>query len=393
MDTSDKRYRRSRRRKLALLVWLALAVVMGSLFWNRGKIYTNASRKLGPEPTTDVQRIPFEVQEPGGMLKYRIRVELQEGLVHIRLVGPNGKILTDASGGRFTLTGPKEDEQCAPGQYLIEIQSERAVGTWRVTIYDKSYSPAMHSSSLVAGKLMALVGVLAVWGWRWRSRAAWRYFLIGGAIWAAGVALKSGWALLLNAPIFKAIGESLSAHAAFMTNVMYIGLLTGVFEIGVTVVAAKAWPRLSLDAGRGVAIGIGAGAAEAIALGMAISLSAVFRPEAAIAGPFSLSLVPVAERLLALLCHASSRAMVLFAAATRRWRWAWGGFILLTGVDTVAGAFLLSKERATLNPWLLELALVPFAIASIIVLVVVVKRWPDRNARPSERQSDDISQP
>jgi len=275
---------------------------------------------------------------------------------------------------------------------LVEVQSEQAVGAWQVSVLDKKNPPVLNSSSLVIGKLMALVGVLAVWGWRSRSRVPWQCFLIGGAIWSVGVALKFGWGLPLNAPIFEAMGESLPGHIAFVASAVYVGLLTGVFEIGVTVAAARRWPRLSQDAGRGVAIGIGAGAAEAIALGVVLSLSAVFSPGAATAGPLSLSLLPVAERILALLCHASSRTMVLFAVATHRWRWAWGGFLVLTGVDTVAGAFLLSKESATPSPWLVELALVPFGLVSILLLVVLVKRWPDGQVHRPEPQMAEIPQ-
>jgi len=381
---------RSRRRKLAILGWLAAAVIIGSLFWNQGTVYKNASRKLGPTPVTDTQRLSFVVKKSGAKIRCRFRVDLQEGLAHIRLIAPDDRIVVDTSGGKFTLTGPKEDERFAAGQYMIEVRCEQAVGTWNIAVYDKSYSSSLNSSTLLTGKLMALVGILAIWVWRWRSHVPWKYFLIGAVIWAVGVALKFAWALGLNEPIIGAIRGVMPSGAALVTSAIYIGLLTGVFEIGVTVVAAKQWSSLARDAGRGLAVGIGAGAVEAVVLGVICSLSAVLKPEAVATS--SLSVVPATERLLALLCHASSRAMVLFAVATRRWRWAWGGFFLLTGVDVVAGAFLLFKERTALNPWILELALMPLALISILVLVILVRRWPEgRVQRGKSRDTIAIS--
>jgi len=376
MSNGETARHRFGRRKLVLIAWLVVAVVIASMFWGRGKIYTNASRTLGPDPVTDVQQVPFEVRDSGVELKYQMDVKLQAGQVRIRLIRPGGGTITEASGGTFTLAGPKDDEQFLAGRYLIEVQSEQAIGTWTVAIHDKNYSPRLSSSALITGKLMVLVGVLAVWSWGRRSHVPWLYFVIGAAIWGVGVVLKFGWALPFNESIFRAINESLPRYVTLAVGALYVGLLTGVFEIGVTVVAARRWPRLSHGSERGIAVGIGAGAAEAIILGMLVSLSSFVKPEAAMAGPLSLALLPVAERFLALLCHASSRALVFFAVATHRWRWAVGGFVLLTGVDTVAGAFLLSKEWAAMSPWLVEIALIPFGLVSIALLVIVAKRWP-----------------
>ena len=369
-----------------MLIWLVAAVFVGTLFLNKGSVFTSTSSTWGPEPVTDVQRFPFQVRESGVVLQYRIRVDLQEGRARVKIVGPNDKIIMNASGGMFTMTGPQDDEECTPGEYFIEVQSIQAVGKWQVAVLDKKRAPTLNTTSVATGKLMALVGALAIWGWMRRFGVRWRFFLIGGAIWVVGVALKFGWALPLNQPILKALGESLPGHAAFVASVIYIGLLTGLFEIGVTIVAARRWPGLSQNAAQAIAIGIGAGATEALVLGALLALSTVGNQDAAVFGPQSLSLVPVAERALALLCHAASRALVFFAAATRRWRWAWAGFALLTAVDTVAGVFLLHRGQAALSPWLLELAIVPFALVSILGLIVLVKRWPQQRSSPSQPQ-------
>ena len=192
-----------------------------------------------------------------------------------------------------------------------------------------------------------------------------------------GVSLKFGWAFAFNKSILQAINRALPEPAAWAVGALYIGLLTGVFEIGVTILAAKRWAFLSQNSGRAIGVGIGAGAFEAIILGLVVALASLASgPQAAAAGSVSLMVLPAVERILALLCHASSRAMVFFAVAVQRPRWALGGFILLTGLDTVAALFLLSKDRAAMNPWLPELSFLPFALISLVLLIFLSKAWP-----------------
>ena len=383
----------TRKRWRSLLIWIVAAVFVGTLFLNKGSVFKSISSTWGPEPVTDVQRFPFQVLKSGVVLQYRIRVNLHEGRARIKIVGPNDKTIVEGiEGSIFTDTGPLHDEECTPGEYFIEVQSVQAVGECQVAVLDKKHAPTLNTASLATGKLMAAVGALAIWGWIRLFGIRWRFFLIGGAIWVLGVALKFGWALPLNQPIFKALGEFLTGHLSFVASVIYIGLLTGVFEIGVTIMAAWRWPGLSQNAAQAMAIGIGAGATEALGLGALLALSTVGNLDAAVFGPQSLSLVPVAERALALLCHTASRALVFFAAATGRWRWAWVGFGLLTAVDAVAGVFLLYKGQAALSPSFLQLAIVPFAIVSILVLILLFKRWPKQRSSLSERQLAEAEQ-
>ena len=67
---------------------------------------------------------------------------------------------------------------------------------------------------------------------------------------------------------------------------IYVGLLTGVFEIGITLVAALIWKQMARDAARGVAVGVGAGAFEALLLGIAAvaaALTALSNPSSDVA--------------------------------------------------------------------------------------------------------------
>lgn len=378
MNDEQTTYRRGLSRRGVLISWLIVAVVIASFSLGRGKVYMNASRTLlGPEPVSDLQQLPFEVSGSDAWLKYKLDVKLQTGTVHFRLTRPDGVVIVDSAGKIFSLAGPKEEENFPAGRYLAEILAEQAIGTWTLVIHDGNYSSSLNSSAIITGKLMVLVGALALLFWQRRTRVAWTYFGIGAALWGVGVALKFGWAFAFNKSILVTINRALPEPAAWAVGALYVGLLTGVFEVGVTILAAKRWAFLSQNSERAIAVGIGAGAFEAIILGLIVALASLASgQQAAAAGSVSLMVLPAVERILALLCHASSRAMVFFAVAAQRPRWALGGFILMTGLDTVAALFLLSKEPALMNPWHPELAFLPFALISLVLLIFLSKAWP-----------------
>src|ERR1044071_2389733 len=110
---------------------------------------------------------------------------------------------------------------------------------------------------VIAGSLMIAVAVAAVLWWKFRARVPWRWFWAGAGIWTVGVVLKFGVAKPLN-PIIIGTGNPPSAGLA--AGILYCGLMTGVFEIGITLAAALAWRRLAAEPSRAVAVGLGAGA-------------------------------------------------------------------------------------------------------------------------------------
>jgi uncharacterized membrane protein YhfC len=238
---------------------------------------------------------------------------------------------------------------------------------------------------------MVAVGFAAVVWWRLRSRAEWRWFWVGAAVWFVGVALKVLWAILLDQPILKGI-ESLVPHTAYLLlGGLYIGLLTGVFEIGVTLVAAMIWKKMADDAARGMAVGVGAGAFEAVLLGLvtfaataaALAMEGTWRDQIAAETSFAAKTTPFwwlvssVERVIAILCHASSRGLVLWGVARKKWFWPFvGGFAIMTAIDAVAGYVHLAGLLGKVSLWWIELAIAPAAVLSIPLLIWCYRTWP-----------------
>jgi hypothetical protein len=87
-------------------------------------------------------------------------------------------------------------------------------------------------------------------------------------------------------------------------------------------------------------------------------------------------LAPVVERVSAILAHTGSRALVLASVAGRRWAlFAWA-FLLMTGIDAVAGYAVLSGLMGRVSVWWIELAVAPFAAASVPITLWCLRRWP-----------------
>ena len=82
------------------------------------------------------------------------------------------------------------------------------------------------------------------------------------------------------------------------------------------------------------------------------------------------------ERVIAILCHTSSRALVLLSVARRRWAFFWYGFGIMTAIDAVGGAAHLSGALGRFSVWWLEAAIAPFAALSILVIAWCLRHWP-----------------
>lgn len=236
---------------------------------------------------------------------------------------------------------------------------------------------------ITSGLLMILVGlgtaVVAKRVWRIQLRWLW----CGALLWEiAVVAKKSIYGFIEGFQNQPSLGTFQNHTRALLPNSMnlalysiYIGLLTGITEPVVTLAAGLIWRKLTYDARRAVGIGLGAGACEAIYVGLMAIAAGEFGYHAGITA-FGISvLAPVAERLIVIPHHAAVRAMTLYAIATKRWSWFWGGFAIQSAADCFAGFYVMTKNT---NYWLQELSYFAFTIISVLVVRYLWQRWPSQ---------------
>ncbi len=345
--------------------------------------------KFGPEPQS--QTLTYPVQAPSGVkLGVAVSGRVKTGQATFRLIGAHGKVLYEYVGNARMTAGTILSPLDKPQTLRAQIAEADATGKWELLVVAMP-EPPVSWLLLLTGPLMMLVALAFVVAWKRRTGVKLRWFWAGAGVWTVGVALKVAWAVALNERIVGLL-ERVLPHALYVAVAStYVGLLTGVFEVGVTLACALIWKRMAADGDRAVAIGIGAGAFEAFVLGcggLGLPIALLLAPHNPLCEMLAVSLVyqahmtpliwlagPV-ERILAILCHIASRTLTLLAVATRRWAFFWYGFLLLSAVDAVAGCLYVTDTENTFNMWWVELMFVPFAIVSIPIVGWCLQQWP-----------------
>jgi hypothetical protein len=242
--------------------------------------------------------------------------------------------------------------------------------------------------SVVSAAGMMLVATVAVVFWRRLTRLPYRWFWVGAALWFVAVAIKFAVAIPTNGPVFKFLAGTLPAPAFIVVGGLYGGLQSSLCEIGLTWLAVLRWRQIGRDAERAIGIGVGAGAFEAFLLGLAAGIGVITviagventeplrqQIDAAAGSNRLFWLIASAERVIAILCHASTRALVILGVVHRRpWMIFWGVFIF-TVLDAIATGAHLTGKLGSISMWWIELAILPLAIVSIPILRWCYSRW------------------
>jgi hypothetical protein len=145
---------------------------------------------------------------------------------------------------------------------------------------------------------------------------------------------------------------------------------------------------MGADAHRAIAIGFGAGAFEAFLLALAAAVAVAvamsgLEQAKALRDQFDIAaqttplfwLVASAERITAILCHASSRALVLLGVVSRRPWMVFSGFAIFTILDGIVTAAHLTGRLGSISLWWFELAILPMALISIPILRWCYSQW------------------
>jgi hypothetical protein len=241
-----------------------------------------------------------------------------------------------------------------------------------------------------SGTGMMIVAVVAILLW-WRiARVQVRWYWVGAGLWTVAVVLKVICALLSNKLVLNTLKEL--PHSLYVgLGGLFVGVQSSVFEMGLTLLAVLIWRQLGRDAGRSITIGVGAGAFEAFLLGIGpVATAAVLMlglsPDAdkmsaelgkiAASTPLYWLAGPV-ERIIAILCHASTRALILLGVSKKKYTLVLWGFLLFTLLDGLAGGVHVAGLMGKVSLWWIELAVLPFAIVSVPILAWCYRRWPE----------------
>jgi len=196
----------------------------------------------------------------------------------------------------------------------------------------------MHPPSpfaLLAGIGMMLVAVLAVAGWWWRTRTAFKFFWWGALAWGIGVVLGYG----LGRPASKAALPFFRSHLppllAGITVYTFLGVLSALVQIVVVWFLVSRTRLREVTANEAVGLGLGVGAIESLLLGgwsvfcvilgltSWADISWSTRAQLAqLEGPLRIA-VPIFERVWTIAGFVVGTLLVVWTVQQRvRWLWA-----------------------------------------------------------------------
>jgi uncharacterized membrane protein YhfC len=219
-------------------------------------------------------------------------------------------------------------------------------------------------------------------------KLGWRYLGLGALAWVVAIVLKFGWALAFNKTIYTALQSALPASLADPVFALYVGALTGLFEVLLLWLVMRYTRLGQMTWAHALAFGIGFGAVEALLLGVQSLLSAsvaIAMPAMVPLGPDLVAqmnnplyqLAPIIERFFAILLHIFASLLIIYAARTRQARWFWLAFAYKAGIDTVA-AFAQIRGLVTFPAiWAIEAVVAVWGIAGWLGIRWLHKRWDD----------------
>jgi uncharacterized membrane protein YhfC len=338
--------------------------------------------------------VPFtvRVEQAGDPIGVDFRGVLTTGSVRVQLLDSAGQAIWEeavVSPGSFavnTVVRPPE-----AGEYQLGLAWDGPVQA----SYSLQWKPgqvevaAVSSRALLGGAGMIAVAIGFVIYAALR-KLGWGYLGLGALAWVVTVVLKFVWAIPINSLVYNGLYDVLPEVIAAPLFYLYVGALTGVFEVGIVwlVMRYTRLGRVSWE--RALAFGIGFGAVEAFLLGLS-SLGTVLAALVA-PGVFPLEaleqvsrlnnvlygLAPIWERFFTVLVHILANVLIFYAVTQRRPRWFWLALIYKTGIDALA-AFAQFWGLETLpRIWIIEAVVALWGIIGWLGIRWVQQRYPDQ---------------
>lgn len=369
---------------VGLVLILALALLAGCEAEEpeefEGAFVTGAT--LLKEDSGSLKLFTIPVEESGELIGIDFRGSLISGSVRVQLLTPGGDVFWEevvSDPGFFSVNTVVESQE--PGEYDIGLAWDGPVQAGYSMRYEPGEVEIPPTSPLVlaSGLGMVLVAVAFV-VYAALRRLGWRYLGLGAMAWVITVTLKFLWAALFNPSIEQALlGES-TLDVGNLIYYVYIGILTGVFEVVGVWFLLRYTSLGKVEWERALAFGIGFGAVEALLLGivgLANGLLILFVP-AIIPPVTSLPFViaPVWERFFAVFIHIFTNVLLFYGAVKLQARRFWLAFAYKTAVDAVATFGIVWGLNAVDHLWLFESVVALFGIAGWLGTRWVRARYP-----------------
>jgi uncharacterized membrane protein YhfC len=226
----------------------------------------------GPLDSTEAgENFPFTVEvKPGDLVGIDFRGTLISGSVHVQLVDQSGEAVWEdvvTTPGPFAVTTVVRPDET--GEYKLGIYWDGPVQaqyslTWKPNEIEP---PVITPVALLSGIGMMIVAIGFV-VYAAVRKLGWGYLGLGALAWIVTVVLKFVWAVPINTPLLNALTGALPESVAMPIFYVYVGTLTGIFEVGIVWLVMRYTRLGKVDWKRALSFGIGFGSFEALLLGI-----------------------------------------------------------------------------------------------------------------------------
>ncbi|MCD6472702.1 YhfC family intramembrane metalloprotease [Candidatus Aerophobetes bacterium] len=240
---------------------------------------------------------------------------------------------------------------------------------------------------IASGLGMIIVGFLFIIYWRTKTKVNYLPFLSGALVWIVSVALKFAWAIPINKRLLNLLLSVLGNSFGNLIFWIYVGLLTGIFECGITYLFIKYSKMRKYNYNQAVSFGIGFGSVEAILLGVVSLYSvlvAILRPDLLPGNvlqamrPQNLLVIPapIVERLFTIVMHTFSSVLIFCSIKNKVFSLFWLSFVYKTVIDAIAAWGNLSFNINILSHlWIIELIVIIYGVTGFYGIKRIKSRY------------------
>jgi uncharacterized membrane protein YhfC len=369
----------------------------------QGNSSITGSQLFHPSGPGDWYPFQLTASRAGDLLGVAFRGTVITGPVHVRVMDSAGHVLWQETAAKGTFNINHTLSVPTPGVYRAGIAWDGPVKVNYSLFYAPRQIPALAVSpvALIGGLGMLLVALGFV-AYAASRHLGWRFLGLGALVWIITVALKFAWAIPINPAIYAAMQGLPPPLLSTLFN-LYVGALTGIFEVGLTWLLLR-YTRLGrVTWSRALAFGIGFGVVEALLLGLgnlSVVISILILPDAfapelieqVAAGNDPLrSLAPVWERFFFMWVHITANVALFYAVARRRSGWFWLAFLYKTLIDALASWGGVWATSSLAGLWTIEGISALWGAAGWLLVWHMARDYP--GCRPEGLRAATISGP
>jgi len=349
---------------------------------------------LDEESAGSATPLTVQVEAAGQPIGIDFRGTLVQGDIRVELVTPEGTVFWDSAFGDLgpfstnTVVKPPE-----PGEYPLRLAWDGpAQAAYNLRWQPGEIEvPTVSPVVLLAGMGMIIVAAGYVI-YAATHKLGWAYLGLGAAAWVGTVICKFAWAVPFNPRVYDAVTGALPQGMARAVFALYVGALTGVFEVVGLWLLLRYTKLGRVPWARALALGIGFGAVEALLLGinsLAGVLTAILAPstlpvealEQIVHQSVALYIAaPAWERFFTVLIHVAANACLFYGIARQETRWLWLAFAFKTAIDTAAAWAQFGLLATAGGLWAVEAIVAIFGIAGWLGIRWIRDHYPTLSA-------------